>query len=74
MAEVRQNDYRKNPNYQYMRPYYSIKDMKDYGPMVFGNQEKYYVEVQKNKPKERFRYHPFMKAQTDISTVQDQGN
>ena len=62
MGRVRRNDYRKYPNYQYMRPYYSIEDMDEYGPMVFLNDEKYYVEVQKDKPGERFRYHPFMKA------------
>ena len=50
------------PNYHYMRPYYSIKDMDEYGPMVFLNDEKYYVEVQKDKPGERFRYARFIKA------------
>ena len=57
---MRQNDYRKVSNYQYMRPYYSIEDMD--GPMVFLNDEKYYVEVQKDKPGERFRYKPMIKA------------
>ena len=45
-----------------MRPYYSIENIDEYGPMVFGNDEKYYVEVQKNKPGERFRYKPMIKA------------
>ena len=62
MAEVRQNDYKKYPNYRYMRPYYSIEDIDEYGPMVIGNDEKYYVEVQKENPGRRFRYHPLMKA------------
>ena len=62
MAEVRQNDYRKYPNYRYMKPYYSIENMDEYGPMVFGNDEKYYVEVQKDKPGERYRYKQFIKG------------
>ena len=44
-----------------MRPYYSIKDMDEYGPMVFLNDEKYYVKVKKDKPGERFRYKQMIK-------------
>ena len=45
-----------------MRPYYSIENIEDYGPMVFGDQEKCYVKVKKDKPGERFRYKPLIKA------------
>ena len=60
---MRRNDYfKKMLNYQYMRPYYSIEDMDEYGPIVFDDQENYYVEVQKDKPGKRFRYDKLMKA------------
>ena len=43
-----------------MRPYYSIEDMCD--PMVFGNDEKCFVDVNRNSPQERYRYEKFIKG------------
>ena len=41
MGEVRERDYfKKMSNYGDMRLHYSIEDMVECGPMVFGNQEK----------------------------------
>ena len=51
---MRRRDYRqKTQNYKCMRSYYSIEDMVECGPMVFGNQEKYFVEVNKSKHQQR---------------------
>ena len=64
MGKMRKWQYLKNVwNYGYFQPYIQIKQDERRGkyPVALPD-NRFYVEVNKDNPGERFRYHPMMKA------------
>ena len=64
MRYVRQRDYMKKVgNYKDMSPYYNIELVDNVGPRPFGfPTERYYVEIDKENPKQRYKYRRFEKG------------
>ena len=50
-------------NYKDMSPYYNIEQVDNVGPRPFGfPTERYYVEIDKENPKQRYKYRRFEKG------------
>ena len=64
MRYVRRRDYMKKVgNYKDMSPYYNIELVDNVGPRPFGfPTERYYVEIDKENPKQRYKYRRFEKG------------
>ena len=64
MGKMRKNEYRKKVgNYRSFYPYIRIIPQGEKGNVAFGLlREKYFVEVNRDKPEERYRYGSFIKG------------
>ena len=62
-------------NYKDMSPYYNIQLVDNVGPRPFGfPTERYYVEIDKENPKQRYKYRRFEKGADRHFLTQNQGN